>query len=337
MSIARALIIGPICASGSVAGATFSARHASGEHVAELLVHARLHVHAIRAYASLPAVAKLRGEQARDSGVEIGVVEDDEGRVAAEFQRQLLECLRRFAREILADRRRAGERDLAHAAVMQPVGDGRNRVLARRRDQVEHARRHAGFMREQHERERGERRVLGRLADDRAARRQRGRDLARDHREREIPRRDRRDDADRLLHRRHPLAALLLRNDVAVDARRFVGEPLHVGRAVQHLAASFRERLALFERDEPAERVGVLHHQIVPAMQHRRALFGQRVAPGGERARGGVGGGAGVGCTAVGDVGDHFAGRRVRHAEALAARGGDPLAVDEIVAGGSGP
>ena len=54
-------------------------------------------------------------------------------------------------------------------------------------------------MRELGERERRIRRRLGRLDDDRAARGERRRDLARDHRAREVPRRDRRADADRLL------------------------------------------------------------------------------------------------------------------------------------------
>ena len=58
-----------------------------------------------------------------------------------------------------------------------------------------------------HERERRQRRVLGRLADDGAAGGERRRDLARDHRGREVPRRDRRHHADRLLQREHAPAA----------------------------------------------------------------------------------------------------------------------------------
>ncbi len=53
------------------------------------------------------------------------------------------------------------------------------------------------FSGEHGERERGQRRFLRRLQHHRAAGRERGAGLARDHREREIPRRDRRDHADR--------------------------------------------------------------------------------------------------------------------------------------------
>jgi hypothetical protein len=69
-------------------------------------------------------------------------------------------------------------------------------------DDVEHAARQAGALREFGQRQRGERRLLGRLHDHRAAGGQRRRDLARDHRRREVPRRDGGADADRLLERR---------------------------------------------------------------------------------------------------------------------------------------
>ena len=65
-------------------------------------MHALLHEHAVRADAGLAAVAKLCRHQAFDGGVEVGIVEDDEGRVAAELQRQLLQRVRRSARQVLA-------------------------------------------------------------------------------------------------------------------------------------------------------------------------------------------------------------------------------------------
>ena len=89
--------------------------------------------------------------------------------------------------------------------------------------------RHAGLLGEPDERERRERRVLGRLCDDGAAGGQRRRDLARDHRRREVPRRDRGDHADRLLQPRTCVRPHRRGDDVAVGARRFLGEPLDVG------------------------------------------------------------------------------------------------------------
>ena len=52
----------------------------------ELFVHRLLHVQAIRADAGLAGVAVLAGKRAFDSGVDVGVFKDDEGRIAAEFQ-----------------------------------------------------------------------------------------------------------------------------------------------------------------------------------------------------------------------------------------------------------
>jgi len=63
-----------------------------------------LHEQAVRAYAGLPGVAVLGGERALDRGVEVGIVEHDEGRVAAELHRRLLHRLRALLEEDLATR-----------------------------------------------------------------------------------------------------------------------------------------------------------------------------------------------------------------------------------------
>jgi methylaspartate ammonia-lyase len=66
--------------------------------VDEALMHRLVHVDAVRADAGLAAVAELGDHQAFDRGVQVGVVEHDEGRVAAQLQRQLLQRARRIAR-----------------------------------------------------------------------------------------------------------------------------------------------------------------------------------------------------------------------------------------------
>ena len=58
------------------------------------------------------------------------------------------------------------------------------------------------------------------------------------------------------------------REDVAADALGLLGEPLDERRRVRHLAARFRERLALLERDQAGEILGVLDDQVEPAAQH---------------------------------------------------------------------
>ena len=64
-----------------------------GEAADEAVVDAALHVGAVRADACLAGVAELRGDQPVDGLVEIGVVEDDVRRVAAELERQPLDLV----------------------------------------------------------------------------------------------------------------------------------------------------------------------------------------------------------------------------------------------------
>ena len=95
-STARALIIGPICEPASRRRPDLQRADARGQLLDEAVVHARLHEHAVRADAGLAAVAELGGHQAVDRRVEVGVVEHDERRVAAEFERQLLQRVGRL-------------------------------------------------------------------------------------------------------------------------------------------------------------------------------------------------------------------------------------------------
>lgn len=70
-SIARALIIGPICESGSLAGPA-QRRDARDQLPDERVVHAVLHVDAVGAHAGLPTVAELRRHECNlDRGVEV--------------------------------------------------------------------------------------------------------------------------------------------------------------------------------------------------------------------------------------------------------------------------
>ena len=64
------------------------------------------------------------------AGIEVGVVEDDEGRVAAQFQRDLLHRAGALRHQQLADLGRAGEGELAHDRVARSA---RRRSRRRRR------------------------------------------------------------------------------------------------------------------------------------------------------------------------------------------------------------
>ena len=57
-----------------------------GEALGEGVVDAVLHQDAVGADAGLAGIPIFRGDRALDRGLDIGVVEDDERRVAAQFQ-----------------------------------------------------------------------------------------------------------------------------------------------------------------------------------------------------------------------------------------------------------
>ena len=157
-----------------------------GQLVGERLGDRLVHVEAVGARARLAAVAHLGQQRALDRGIQIGVLEDQERRVAAQLHRDLEHLLGRLLDQLLADRRRARERHLAHARVL----DQRRHDLPRRRggDDVQHAVRQPGLLEDLRQREHRQRRLLGRLDHAGAAGRQRGPDLARAHRQREVPR-----------------------------------------------------------------------------------------------------------------------------------------------------
>ena len=76
------------------------------------------------------------------AGVEVGVGEDDVGRLAAELERHALEVAGRGLDDLLAGQVRAGEGDLVDVRMR---GQRRAGGLAVAGHDVDHARRHAGF------------------------------------------------------------------------------------------------------------------------------------------------------------------------------------------------
>ena len=61
--------------------------HPGGEFLDELVVNTGLHIEAVGANAGLAGVAVLAGQSPFRRRVDVGIVKDDEGRVAAQFQR----------------------------------------------------------------------------------------------------------------------------------------------------------------------------------------------------------------------------------------------------------
>jgi hypothetical protein len=151
-----------------------------------------LHQQARTGAADLALVEPDRIDQAFDGGVQVGVVEDDEGRLAAQFQRQLLAAAGGGLADDAADFGRAGEGQLVDARV---VDDGFAHAAVAG-DDVDHAGRHAGLLADLGEQQRAQRGELGRLEDDGVTGGQRRGDFPGQHQQREVPRHDLADHAD---------------------------------------------------------------------------------------------------------------------------------------------
>ena len=245
----------------------------------ELVVDGVLHEDPVGRDAGLAGVAELARDRALDRGVEICVVEDEERGVAAELERDLLHGAGALRHQELSDLGRPGEGELADGRVRRQLAADHRRVLCVAGDDLEHALWNTGLLGELDERERRERRLLGRLDHDRAADGERRRRLARDHRGGEVPRRDPGGDADRLAQHHDPPVGLLRGNRVAVDALRLLAEPLEERGRVGDLGARLGERLALLAGEQPRELVLPLQHQVREAAQDQRSLLGGARTP----------------------------------------------------------
>ena len=115
-------------APGVVLGATRRPRHRLREAGGEGVVDAVLHQDAVGADAGLAGVAELAGQGAGHRLIEIGVVEHDEGGVAAQLQAQPLDGVGGLAHQQRAHAGRSGEGDLGDHGVagqLAPMASGR--------------------------------------------------------------------------------------------------------------------------------------------------------------------------------------------------------------------
>ena len=182
-----------------------------------------------------------------------------------------------------------------------------------------------------HERQRGQRRVLGRLGDHRAAGGQRRRDLARDHRRREVPRRDGGDHADRLLHREHAPARAPARG----SRRRWCAWPPRrtTRRSWRAYSTSPRPSASGLPCSREMSRPRSSWCCQDQAFQRLRSCarsLGRRRAPGRERGVRGIDRGARVGRAAVGHLGHALQRGGIGHREQRAGGGRLPAAGDEV-------
>ena len=237
----------------------------------ECVIDACLHIDPVGADTGLAVVAELAHDGTLDRRIEIGVVKDDERRVAAQFHGAFHHLIGSLLQQDAPHFGGAGEGQLAHGGVLaELLAHGRRR---RRRQHVEHTRRDARtFCQHTHDdgRQRG---FCRRTRDERTARRQRRSRLAGDHSVGEVPRRDRSCHTDGLLHHHDAFVALVAGDHLAVDALGLFAEEFDEGRAIGDLALGFGQRFALFGGEDGAQIVLVLHHQVEPFAHHGGAFL----------------------------------------------------------------
>ena len=105
--------------------------HLVGESLRKRLVHFFVHVEAIRRRARLALIAHLGDHRAFDGVVDVGVVEHQERRIAAELHRGAHDVVRRLVQKSDADPSRAGERHHAHAEIVQHRANDRAGAIGR--------------------------------------------------------------------------------------------------------------------------------------------------------------------------------------------------------------
>ena len=301
--------------------------HGAGEALRELVINARLHVDAVGADAGLAVVAELGGHGAFHRRIQVRVVEDDEGRVSAQFHRAFQHLVGGLAQKDAAHLGRTGEGQLADQGVLAELladvggprrGHDRQDALGQARAFPQHG-----------QRQRRQGRFRGRTGDEAAAHRQRRAAFAGDHGIGEVPGRDRGHDPDRLAQHGDALVGHVAGDRLAIDALGFLAEPFDEAGAIGDLALALGQGLALLGGQDGAQVVLVFHHQLEPAAHDLGAVLGGARGPvlhGGLR---GLDGALDLGAAQVRHAGDHVAPGGVPDLEGRAVVGIHPLARDK--------
>ena len=312
------------------AGPDGECRGGLSEAAAEIVIDRPLDEEAVGGQAILARGHELCLDRFGDGAVEVGIGEDDEGGVAAEFEHEMLDGLGRLAKQQPADLGRAGEGEHAHAGVLGPGGDDLGGAAG---DDVEDAGGHAGTLGEHGKGDRRERRLMGGMGHRRAAGGERRGGLAGEHRRREVPRRHQRGHPGRLAPYLDLGAGKMRGDALDVGALGLLGIELDEGGGIVDLAAGFRERLALFHGHDGGEVVARCGGELEPPAQRRGALLRQQRRPGGKGGSGGVDRGARIRGGKCGDVTDHRTARRVGDGKLRALVEPDLPAADDRGAG----
>ena len=196
-------------------------------------------------------------------------------------------------------------------------------------DQAQHACGQAGLLQHLDKAGEGHRRFFRALDDDRAAGSQRGGNLAHGLVDREVPGRERR-------HRAHRLMLYILaqlgrarRDHAAVAAACLFGKPFQHLAGARELDARLGQALALLMHQHQRHLFGMLAHQRGGLAQIGRALHHRGFAPGGKAGLGGGQRGIQVGAAGLGHAANRAFIGGVGDVQPFLAAAVAPLAVDQ--------
>ena len=305
--------------------AKFDAARGAREIGDELVVDFGAGVDAARGSAILPCVVEAESAHASDHGLEVGIIEHDDGRLAAELQVRSLGAVDRGRQHLLAADDRAGQRDHGHFGLRD---ERRTHGVPAAADDVDDAWRKQlrAYCRQF---ERGERRLLGRFEHHGVARGQCRPHLPGSHHEWIVPRRDRSDHAQGIAANHAGETRKIFAGQCAVHRASSPGEETkHVGdrgylvvqRGVQWFAAILRFEARKFH--------GLPLDAVCQFQQQRAAVFRDRRRPAGKGFRRGFHGGGDLFFGRFGHLRDDFTGSRIQHPQ-LVTLAFDQLAVNE--------
>ncbi len=265
--------------------------------------------------------------QGADERLDVGIVEDDDRRLAAQFEVHALEGVGRVPRDELAGVHVTGDRHHRHLGVTdQRVASG----LSLAGHDVEHAvgedvRGDLGEL------ERRERRQLARLQDEGVAGGEGRAQLPDGHVERVVPRGDADAHAERVAAQHGGVVLQVLAGRLGLHGAGGTREEAEVVDSQVELEVDDRHRLADVDHLQTLELVQVGLDGVGQGEQLLRAFPGSRPTPRLERGGGGGDGGVGVGGAARSHLLDDLPGRRVDHVVRCPVPGVAPLSPDEVL------
>mmetsp|Transcript_14457 Transcript_14457/g.27933 ORF Transcript_14457/g.27933 Transcript_14457/m.27933 type:complete len:340 (-) Transcript_14457:271-1290(-) len=238
--------------------------HSGKKRAREFVVHLVVHENLVRTDAGLASISQSRTKQSFGCLLKVGVLENDEGSVAAKLQAHPLDRVRRLGHQKLSHGGGSCESNFSDIlAAHEFLPDG-GRVPAH---ELNASFRESGLLCEKGQGNRAQRGVLGGLEHHSATRSQGRPDLPRDHREGEVPRRYGAHHPHRLLDHHDPLSLLRPRQNIPVDASGLLREPGDGVRASRDLDVRLPHGLAVLERDERSEVAHVFSDQLLPPDQ----------------------------------------------------------------------